>query len=125
MTEERIKELAEKFWQKNYVNGGCQPIWTAVLGYAHAVAAEAMEEGYCSGLENMQMRSYSKLVQLSFTSGYLDPAMDLVDISDLLKEAQHELEAERLEKQDCGCGIKHKPSCEHFGVAERLKEQGK
>ena len=32
--------------------------------------------------------------------------------------------AERLKEQDCGCGIKHKSSCEHFGVAERLKEQG-
>ena len=45
MTEKRIKELAEEFWQKNYVNGGCQPIWTAVLGYARTVAAEAQEEG--------------------------------------------------------------------------------
>ena len=41
-------------------------------------------------------------------------------------EAREEgIAAGRLEKQDCGCGIKHKPSCEHFGVAERLKEQGK
>ena len=121
MTEGRIKEWVEQFrlW-------GCEDLSKDELStLIRTIAAEARKEGYCAGLENMQMRSYSKLVQLSFTSGYLDPAMDLVDISDLLKEAQHELEAERLEKQDCGCGIKHKPSCEHFGVAERLKEQGK
>ena len=85
MTEERIRELENEGYDYGQL--------------LRIVAAEAWEGGYSNGMENIRLRSYSKLVRLSFTSGYLDPALDMVDVSGLLQAAQHELEAERLKEK--------------------------
>jgi len=92
MIEARIKQAAETIHSANKL--------TITEGILHTIAVEARKEGWKEGAKKMRERVHSKLLSLSFSSGYLDPSHDCVDMDMglLLRDAQKEIEAERLKE---------------------------
>jgi len=101
MIEARIKELALKLWQHPRVAfqlDNRDAVLEIITEHFRIIAAESREDGWKEGAKKMRERAYSKLLSLSFSSGYLDPSRDCVDMAHLLRDAHKEIEAERLKE---------------------------